>query len=30
MIPVAGISRLIRWVVSMPPGAGSDKSIRMM
>src|SRR5437867_2101228 len=30
MIPVEGSSRLIRWVVSMPPGAGSERSIRMM
>ena len=30
MIPVEGSSRLIRWVVSMPPGDGSDRSIRMM
>ncbi len=30
MIPVAGSSRLIRWVVSMPPGDGSDRSIRTM
>ena len=30
MIPVEGSSRLIRWVVSMPPGAGSERSMRMM
>ena len=30
MIPQAGSSRLIRWVASIPPGAGSDRSIRMM
>jgi hypothetical protein len=26
---VAGSSRLIRWVVSMPPGAGSERSMRI-
>jgi len=30
MIPVEGSSRLIRCVVSMPPGDGRERSIRMM
>jgi hypothetical protein len=30
MIPVEGSSRLIRWVVSMPPGGGIERSMRMM
>ena len=30
MIPVDGSSRLMREVVSMPPGDGSDRSMRMM
>ena len=28
-IAAAGSSRLTRWVVSMPPGAGSERSMRM-
>src|SRR5664280_1650613 len=30
MIPVAGRSRLMRCVASIPPGAGSERSIRMI